>query len=183
MTADVSSYFDGPAVIDAVPEFVDEPPPLQLPPVELGEDIHDKVPMRVYLSDPCPEPALSRGCAKELVYGSPAIARDEHARLGSRTEVNKKVFDHGKTMHALLMDQEGVIVELPFDNYQTKAAQQAKRAVYAAGKTVFPTGVGMNRSSAGASIAGAGVPHGRGDEPRSPRRFSFCRSCSPRAWG
>ena len=48
---------------------------------------------------------------------------------------------------------------------------------------VFPTGVGMDRPGAGRRMAARGVPHGRGDGPRS-RTITVTRDmCSPRAWG
>ena len=49
--------------------------------------------------------------------------------------------------------------------------------------TVFPTSVGMNRTSSSWCPVGAGVPHERGDEPRDMEFGLTQNKCSPRAWG
>jgi len=54
---------------------------------------------------------------------------------------------------------------------------------YVKAHAVFPTGVGMNRTEGGSQSQGAGVPHGRGDEPAQLDSFKSNPMCSPRAWG
>ena len=48
---------------------------------------------------------------------------------------------------------------------------------------VFPTGVGMDRSSATSPRRPARVPHRRGDGPCYADRERSLRPCSPQAWG
>ena len=50
-------------------------------------------------------------------------------------------------------------------------------------RIVFPTGVGMDRLACRPPPTRSGVPHGRGDGPRSPRASKSALRCSPRAWG
>ena len=48
---------------------------------------------------------------------------------------------------------------------------------------VFPTGVGMARGRRRAPGGHVGVPHRRGDGPRSTMPTTPCGLCSPQAWG
>ena len=48
---------------------------------------------------------------------------------------------------------------------------------------VFPTRVGMNRAPDSFQRADGGVPHSRGDEPRSGITVARLDECSPLAWG
>ncbi len=50
-------------------------------------------------------------------------------------------------------------------------------------EVVFPTRVGMNRSSNNMRVLFIGVPHARGDEPAAVSKDCGSSLCSPRAWG
>ena len=56
-------------------------------------------------------------------------------------------------------------------------------AVAVAEGAAFPTGVGMDRTSAGCPTPGRSVPHGRGDGPRVVDQAGIPWPRSPRAWG
>ncbi len=47
----------------------------------------------------------------------------------------------------------------------------------------FPTGVGMDRATAGTPSTGPGVPHRRGDGPRVTIEIMQPKKRSPQAWG
>ena len=48
---------------------------------------------------------------------------------------------------------------------------------------MFPTQVGMNRSSNLAPYEYANVPHAGGDEPPPAAVIRYLTKCSPRRWG
>ena len=52
-----------------------------------------------------------------------------------------------------------------------------------ASSLVFPTHVGMNRIQRYLRSTKKSVPHARGDEPAVERVRSRARACSPRTWG
>lgn len=110
---------------------------LPSPSTVLATGIHDGVPAELYHRDPCPEPSLSASVAKLLLERSPAHARLAHPRLNAeRVDERKAEFDLGSAVHALVLERnERGIEPLDFDNYRTKAAQDARDAAYNAGKT------------------------------------------------
>lgn len=93
--------------------------------------LHHGIPNVVYqagLVDPHP---LQSTYAKNLITGSPAefIWRRDHRE-------EKSYFDAGQALHELVLEGQFTSVEvLPFDNWRTKASQEAKAAAYAAGQT------------------------------------------------
>lgn len=93
--------------------------------------LHYGIPNAVYqagLTDPHPIQSTS---AKNLITGSPAefIWRRDHRE-------EKSYFDAGQALHELVLEGRFTSVEvLEFDNWRTKASQEAKTEAYAAGKT------------------------------------------------
>ena len=63
-----------------------------------------------------------------------------------------------------------------------KARKSAAVAVERANE-VFPTRVGMNRADGRCRISPCGVPHTRGDEPKTQACMTVALACSPHAWG
>ena len=89
-----------------------------------------------YHADPCPEPSLSSGVAR-LMLRSPMHARHAHPRLNPNHEQRKTTdaMVKGTVFHKLLLGEGAEIEVLDFGDYKTKAAQEAKSAAYANGKT------------------------------------------------
>lgn len=80
-------------------------------------------------------PTLSASVAKLLVSHSPLHAWTAHPRLNpnyARVEDDK--FSVGVAAHALLLEGRDAVEILPFANYTTKLAQEAKKEARAAGK-------------------------------------------------
>jgi hypothetical protein len=87
-----------------------------------------------YHADPCPEPSLTQSIAKILLERSPRHAWTAHPRLNHDWEEdNDKKFDLGNVAHALVLGCGKDFEILPFDDYRTKAAQQARDAAHEAG--------------------------------------------------
>lgn len=81
-------------------------------------------------------PALSVSGAKRLLLPScPAIFKHEQ----DNGRANKRVFDFGHAAHGLVLGVGEPVKVLPFDNYRTKAAQDAQKAAYAAGEVPLLT--------------------------------------------
>lgn len=78
-------------------------------------------------------PALSYSTGKEYLR-SPA-----HYKHAIENRVEKKAYDVGHAIHALVLGKGAEIVEIPHDTYRTKAAQEARDAAYAEGKTPLKT--------------------------------------------
>lgn len=94
------------------------------------------IPEDVYHSDPCVEPSLSSSMAKSIVTSSPLHAWYSSQRLNPAFEREEKsAFDLGKACHTLLLNDGADIVEIKADDFKTKAAQEARDAARAAGKT------------------------------------------------
>ena len=83
----------------------------------------------------CEKPSLSRSVAKLLVDATPAHAWAAHPRLNpNHQEEEKRAYSIGHAAEALILRGETVFVELAFDNFKKKAAQDARDEAYAAGK-------------------------------------------------
>lgn len=99
--------------------------------MSLANGLHYGIPNVAYqagLTDPHP---LQSTSAKNLITGSPAefiYHRDNR--------VERSHFDAGQAVHELVLEGQFTSVEvLEFDNWRTKASQEAKLAAYAAGRT------------------------------------------------
>jgi hypothetical protein len=91
-----------------------------------------------YHADPCPEPSLSQSIAKILLERSPQHAWTAHPRLNPQFEEDKdKKFDLGNVAHALMLSRGKDFEILPFDDYRTKAAQQARDEAHGVGKVAI----------------------------------------------
>jgi hypothetical protein len=93
------------------------------------------MPIEEYHSDPCPKPSLNQSLAKVLLDKSPLHAWYQHPRLNPNYERNTdKQFDLGTAAHAMLIGRGKEIVPIPFDNWLTKAAKEAREEAALAGK-------------------------------------------------
>lgn len=80
-----------------------------------------------YFADPCPRPSLTQSIAKLLLDRSPGHAWQEHPRLNPNYEDDdEKKFDIGNVAHSLLIGRGKNVARLEFDNWQTKAAKEAR---------------------------------------------------------
>ncbi|MCX5615383.1 PD-(D/E)XK nuclease-like domain-containing protein [Bombella sp. TMW 2.2559] len=92
-----------------------------------------------YHADPCPEASLSNSIAKVLLDQSPLHARFRHPRLNiDRPDFQPtKPMQKGSALHRLILGKGADIVAIPFDNYLSKAAKEARDAAQAGGKIVL----------------------------------------------
>lgn len=79
-----------------------------------------RIPMAMYLADPCPVPSLSSGCAFRLLNESPLHAWHSHPRLGGRARDFSSTADTGTTAHDMLLGGEGKICEIRLEDYPSK---------------------------------------------------------------
>lgn len=82
-----------------------------------------------------PVPNLHYSTAAKLVNQSPLHAHASHARLGGQKSDPTSATDDGTVMHSLLLEAGAGLEVVHADNYQTKAAKEARDAARAAGKT------------------------------------------------
>lgn len=103
----------------------------------LGAGIHDGVPMSAYQRDNlAPAPSLNSGTAKLLLNASPLHAWYGHPRLNPAWQPeNRTTFDRGTAAHALLLGDETRFAIIEAADWKKKAAQKARDAAYADGRT------------------------------------------------
>ena len=100
--------------------------------------IYRGVAVNDYHADPCPEASLSQSIAKILIDKSPKHAWIAHPRLNPNFEPDDdKKFDLGNVTHSLILGRGKDFQILPFDDYRTKAAQQARDAALDEGKVAI----------------------------------------------
>lgn len=86
-----------------------------------------------YHADPCPNPSLSASCAKTVINKTLLHAWREHPKSPYKLkDRSAKKADRGTAAHAALLGGRGVAC-IEFDNYQTKAAKEARDNARAAG--------------------------------------------------
>lgn len=86
-----------------------------------------------YHADPCPSPALSASIAKTVIGKTLLHAWREHPHSPYKTrEAPARKSDRGSAAHAYLFGGR-TIVQIDADNYQTKAAKEARDNARAAG--------------------------------------------------
>jgi hypothetical protein len=91
-----------------------------------------------YHADPCPEPSLTQSVAKILLEQSPLHAWTAHPRLNPEFERDEdKKFDLGNVAHTLLLGRGKDFVIVPFEDWRTKAAQEARAGAHGAGKVAI----------------------------------------------
>ena len=96
---------------------------------------HDDISADTYHADPCPAPSLSASLAHILLSQSPRHAWTAHPRLNPAFERETDTrFDLGTAVHALLLEGEHVFEMVNADDWRTKAAQEARDRIRAAGK-------------------------------------------------
>ena len=95
----------------------------------------ENLPENIYHADPVQGGSLSYSGMKEILK-SPAHYR----HYMDTPRVEKPAFDYGHIVHALVLGTDLQVVELPFTDYRTKAAREARDDVYAAGNTPLKEG-------------------------------------------
>lgn len=86
-----------------------------------------------YHADPCPSPSLSASCAKTVIGKTLLHAWREHPKSPYKVkETAQRKTDRGSAAHAWLFGGK-TIVKIEADNYQTKAAKEARDNARAAG--------------------------------------------------
>lgn len=89
-----------------------------------------------YLLDCCPKASLTSGIARELLMCSPLHAWTAHPKLNpAYVSEEKEAFDIGTAAHAFILQGETDFDVLPFDDFRTKAAKEARDASRASGRT------------------------------------------------
>lgn len=88
-----------------------------------------------YHSDLCPEPALSQSIAKLMLERSPWHAWTAHPRLNPRYEPDDDTkFDLGNVVHSLILGRGKDFEVLPYDDWRSKAAKEAREELRLIGK-------------------------------------------------
>lgn len=95
-----------------------------------------EMPARDYHRDPCPEPSLSASIAHMLLSQSPRHAYHAHPKLNPAWEEPEptREQDEGATLHSLILENTSVVAPLPFNDYKTAAARDARDAAWENGK-------------------------------------------------
>jgi hypothetical protein len=91
-----------------------------------------------YHASPTIEPSLSSSGAVTLVQECPAVFWANSPFSPNFMPEQKLEFDIGNAAHLIILEPAkwgSQVVEIDADNYKTKAAQEARDAAYAAGKT------------------------------------------------
>jgi len=85
------------------------------------------MPPSQYYSDECSaQPSLSQSIAHTLLSRSPYHAWLAHPKLGNGKEQATKAMEDGTILHSMLLGTTANVEWLDFDNYRTKAAQEAR---------------------------------------------------------
>lgn len=80
-----------------------------------------------YRADPCEKPSLTQSQVKTLLDRSPAHVWQDHPRLNPNFTADEDTkFDVGNVAHRLLIGRGKNVAGLPFDNWTTKAAKEAR---------------------------------------------------------
>jgi len=94
-----------------------------------------KMSFEKYLSDPCPEPSLTRSTIKLLVNDCPARAWYQHPRLNPNYEKEEsEKFDIGSIAHDLFLTGENNVEILPYEDWRKKEAREAREEARKNGK-------------------------------------------------
>lgn len=100
--------------------------PVAADPTPLPPGVYDQLPAEDYHADP----ALSASGMKTLLDpGCPALYRYER----DNPQPPKAIFDFGHAAHRLVLGDGAKLRVLDYDDWKTKAAQQAKKEAYAEG--------------------------------------------------
>lgn len=101
----------------------------------LTEGIHPDVPEAVYHADPAETPSASSSILKIILDQSPEHARFAHPRLSPAYDPPKSTAAqaNGTVLHSLILGTPAPYRVLPFDDFRTKDAKEARDATLAAG--------------------------------------------------
>lgn len=91
------------------------------------------MPASEYHRDPCEQPSLSSSVAQALIYKSPMHAYAMHPRFGRQRGDPARRAEIGSVAHKLALGVGSDVSIISFDNYRTKAAQEARDAAIAVG--------------------------------------------------
>lgn len=88
-----------------------------------------------YHSDPAPEPSISRGTIRDLLYECPFKAWFNHPRLNPnfKADEDKERFDLGSAAHSILLEGVDNVRIIDADDWRTKAAKEARELARQAG--------------------------------------------------
>lgn len=94
------------------------------------------MPFDQYLADPCPEPSLTSSLVRRLLSTAPRRVWHETKRLNPDAPSNdREIFDIGTVAHALFTGEGNEVEVIEAADWRTKAAQEARDAARADGKT------------------------------------------------
>ena len=94
------------------------------------------IPAAEYHADCCPAPSLSASIARTLLAQSPLHAWTEHPRLNPAYQAEESErFDLGNAAHAYILEGREGFAVIDADDWRTKAAQVARQAARAEGRT------------------------------------------------
>lgn len=100
----------------------------------LTQGVH-KISMEEYLTDPCPEPSLSRSTIMDLLFKSPLHAWANNPRLNPLyTEEKEDKFDIGESCHCWFLEGVNKMAIIEADDWRTKAAKEAREEARNNGK-------------------------------------------------
>jgi hypothetical protein len=95
--------------------------------VSLAPGLYPAVDAATYHNDPCEQPSLSASIAHTLVTRTPLHAWTAHPRLNPNYEKTAEdKFDLGTVVHSLVLQGIDVMEILPFPDYRTAAAKEAR---------------------------------------------------------
>jgi len=98
--------------------------------------IYPDIDPAAYYADPCATPSLTQSLAKILLERSPLHAWHAHPRLNPdyrERDGREAHLDLGTIAHAMLLGRSKTIVVLDYDDWRTKAAQEARKNAAASG--------------------------------------------------
>lgn len=88
-----------------------------------------------YHADPCEKPSLSSSIAVDLITLTPKHVWHKHPRFGNNKEQSGEACSRGSMLHSLLFGGDNPYAPLPYSDFRTKEAREARDAVIASGKT------------------------------------------------
>lgn len=101
----------------------------------LSEGIYSDIPMIDYVSDPAPEPSLSKGTILTLIKKTPLHAKWDHPRLNpNRPSDDSSRADIGTAIHGAILGGEKMIEVIEADDWRSKAAREMRDAARDANK-------------------------------------------------